>query len=127
MKHIRLDSQPDVVRQFVLGLSIPPDGAVLELSGQAVACVLPPPTAMNGAPANPMDWTEAKNARRCALIDRKYAGALTPPEAVELAGLQEEMLRYRQQVAPLPLEDARRLHQELLAKARRQTGRPSRA
>ena len=49
VKHIRLDSQPEVVRQFVLGLSIPPDGAVLELSGQAVACVLPPPTATDGS------------------------------------------------------------------------------
>jgi hypothetical protein len=27
------------------------------------------------------------------------------------------MLRFRQKVAPLPLEDARRLHQELLARA----------
>jgi len=113
-----LDGQPEVVRQFVPGLSIPPDGAVLELSGQAVACVVPPPPATPGEPAIPTDWTEAKNARRCELIDRKYAGALTPREAIELAGLQEEMLRYRQRVAPLPLEDARRLHRELLAKAR---------
>jgi hypothetical protein len=62
-------------------------------------------------------WTEAKNQRRCDLIDRKYAGGLTPPEAAELAQLQEEMLRHRQRVTPLPLEDARCLHQELLAKA----------
>jgi hypothetical protein len=123
VKRIRLDGQPEVVRQFVLGLSVPPEGAVLELSGQAVACVVPPPTATNGAPANPTDWTEAMNARRCELIDRKYAGALTPQEAIELARLQEEMLRYRQRVAPLPLEDARRLHQELLEKAQRQSGR----
>ncbi len=120
MKHIRLDGQPEVVRRFVLGLSVPPDGAVLELSGQAVACILPPPHAANGAPAAPADWTEARNARRCELIDRKYAGGLTPQERVELAGLQDEMLRYRQSVAPLPLEQARCLHQELLAIARRQ-------
>lgn len=118
MKHIRLDGQPKVVRQFVLGLSVPPEGAVLELSGQAVACVMPPPKASNGTPSDAEDWTEAKNARRCELIDRKYAGVLTPQEGIELAGLQDEMLRYRQRVAPLPLEDARRLHQELLAKAR---------
>ena len=55
--------------------------------------------------------------RRCDLIDRKDARGLSPSEAVELAQLQEEMLRHRQRVAPLPLEDARRLHQELLTKA----------
>ncbi len=120
MKHIRLDGQPEVVRQFVLGLSVPPEGAVLELSGQPVACVVPLPKATNGTALNSVDWTDAKNARRCELIDRKYAGALTPQEGVELLGLQEEMLRYRQRVAPLPLEDARRLHQELLAKAQQQ-------
>lgn len=118
MKHICLDGQSEAVRQFVLGLSVPPEGAVLELSGQPVACLVPPPTATNGTPANASDWTEAKNDRRCELIDRKYAGTLTPQEGIELAGLQEEMLRYRQSVAPLPLEDARRLHQELLTKAR---------
>lgn len=121
MKHVRLDGQPEVVRQFVRTLSIPPDGAVLELEGEPVACVLPPPRPTNGAETQE-EWTDARNERRCDLIDRKYAGKLTPQEAVELAGLQEEMLRYRQRVAPLPLEAARRLHQELLAKAQRQSG-----
>ena len=32
----------------------------------------------------------------------------TPAEEVELKALQDEMLRYRQRVAPLPLEAARR-------------------
>jgi hypothetical protein len=62
-------------------------------------------------------WTEAKNQRRCELIDRKYVGSLTPVETRELARLQAQMLRHRQRVAPLPLEDARRLYQELLAGA----------
>jgi hypothetical protein len=61
-------------------------------------------------------WTEAKNQRRCDLIDHRYAGNLTPAETVELAELQEQMLRHRQRVAPLPLEDARRLYQELLTR-----------
>ncbi|SRR6266545_4370058 len=60
-------------------------------------------------------WTEAKNQRRCDLIDRKYAGSLTPSEIRELARLQAEMLYHRQRVAPLPLEDAHRLYEELLA------------
>jgi hypothetical protein len=118
VKHIRLYGQPEVVRQFVLSLSVPPEVAVLELSGQPVACLIPLPEATNGKPANPSDWTEAKNVRRCELIDRKYVGTLTAQEGIELAGLQDEMLHYRQRVAPLPLEDARRLHQELLMKAR---------
>ena len=71
------------------------------------------PSAANGDQA----WTEALNQRRCDLIDRKYAGSLGPSEAVELAHLQEQMLRHRQRVAPLPLDDARRLHQELLSRA----------
>ena len=64
-------------------------------------------------------WTDAKNQRRCDLIDRKYAGGLNPAETAELTVLQEQMLRYRQRVAPLPLEAARQLHQELLKKASR--------
>ncbi len=59
-------------------------------------------------------WIEAKNQRRCDLIDRKYAGGLTPVEARELGRLQAQMLRHRRRVAPLPLEDARRLYKELL-------------
>ena len=118
MKHICLDGQPEAIRQFVLSLSVPPEGAVLELSGQPVACLMPLPQVANGTPADAGDWTEAKNTRRYELIDRKYAGTLTPQESIELAGLQEEMLRYRQRVAPLPLEEARRLHQELLEKAK---------
>src|SRR6266542_4381269 len=60
-------------------------------------------------------WTEAKNQRRCDLIDRKYVGGLTPVETRELARLQAQMLRHRQRVAPLPLEGMRRLYEELLA------------
>jgi len=122
VEDIRLDGQPEVVREFLLSLSVPPDGAMLELAGQAVACVMPPPKGSNGTPPDPGEWTEAKNARRCELIDCKYATSLTPQEMMELAGLQNEMLRFRQRVAPLPLEDARRLHQELLAKAQQQGG-----
>src|SRR5262245_4096155 len=60
-------------------------------------------------------WREAKNQRRCDLIDRKYLGSLTPVETRDLARLQAQILRHRQRVAPLPLEDARRLYEELLA------------
>ncbi len=78
---------------------------MLELNGQPVACVVPPPKAMNGG--GKAEWTDAKNARRVELIKKKHAGGLAPAEHAELGALQDEMLRFRQKVAPLPLEDAR--------------------
>jgi hypothetical protein len=114
MTHINLDGVEESVRQFVLAAAVDPAGSVLEINGQPVAWIAP----FVASPVNGDEqWTEAKNQRRCDLIDRKYAGGLTPPEALELAKLQDEMLRHRQRVAPLPLEEARRLHQELLTKA----------
>jgi hypothetical protein len=115
MQHIDLDAREESVKQFVLSLAGEPQGAVLELNGRAIAWVVPLPPD-NGASSDE-DWTEAKNARRCALIDREVAGTLTPQEAGELRRLQEEMLRHRRRVAPLPLADARALHQDLLARA----------
>ena len=114
MTHVNLDGVAESVRQFVLAVAVDPAGSVLELGGRPVAWVVPAaPSSTNGDE----EWTDAKNQRRCDLIDRKYAGSLTPTEAVELAQLQEQMLRYRRRVAPLPLDDARRLYQELLNKA----------
>ena len=86
--------------------------AVLELGGVPVAHVLPPPVGAT-SPA----WDAASDARRCELIDREIAGTLTPAEVLELATLQAAMLRHRRQVAPPPLDDARKIHRELLAKA----------
>jgi len=59
------------------------------------------------------EWTEDKNARRFALIDRKIAGTLTAAEAVELNRLQLEIDDYLRRVAPLPLDAARILHEQL--------------
>ena len=115
MNHVSLDNQDETVKRFVLARSADLGGSVLELDGQAVACIVPPPHSKNGA-AGADEWTDAKNVRRAELIARKYAGGLASPELVELAGLQEAMLRYRQRVAPLPLDDARKLHQELLVR-----------
>jgi hypothetical protein len=113
MKHVNLDAYDEAVKQFVLSLAPDPGGSVLELGGRPVAHVLPV-TAANGAAG---DWDAARDARRCQLIDREIAGTLTPDEAAELRSLQEAMLRHRRKVAPLPLDEARRLHRELLAKA----------
>jgi hypothetical protein len=115
MTHVSLDTEDEAVKQFVLGLTADANGAVLELNGQPVACLVPPPKAMNGD-LEP-EWTDTKNTRRIELIKKKHASGLSPSEHVELAGLQNEMLRFRQKVAPLPLEHARHMHQELLAHA----------
>jgi hypothetical protein len=114
MTHVNLDGIDEPVRRLLLSLALDPAGSVLELNGRPVAWLVP----ATSPPVNGDEpWTESKNQRRCDLIERKYAGGLTATEAVELAQLQEQMLLHRQRVAPLPLEDARRLHQELLSRA----------
>jgi hypothetical protein len=123
MKHINLDEQSEAVKQFFLALPGEPDGSVVELNGQAVARVLPVHARANGEQQSGGPWTEAKNARRCALVDREIDGTLTPEEAVELKALQQQVVRERRRLAAVPLEDLRRLHQELLTKAQQQVGR----
>jgi hypothetical protein len=113
MKHVNLDVYDEAVKQFVLSLVPDPGGSVPELGGKPVAHVLPIP-ASNGTAE---DWDAAKDNRRCALIDREFAGTLTADEAAELRTLQAAMLRHRRQVAPLPIDEARRMHRELLTKA----------
>ena len=119
MTHVNLDTQPEVVRQFVLALSAAPEGTVLESGGRPVACIIAPPMPANGPVERVGEWTEEKNRRRCELIDRKYDHGLTSPEEAELALLQDAMYRHVDRVAPLPLEAARNLHQELLEKVSR--------
>jgi hypothetical protein len=114
VKHIDLDKQSAAVKQFILSLPLDPEGSILEADGRAVVRVLPVAPEGNGGIPAAGDWTEAKNARRCALIDKEIEGILVPAESQELQALQQEMLRHRRRVAPLPLEDARQLHQELL-------------
>jgi len=103
MNHITLDTRDESVKKFVLSLPVDPQGSILELNGWPIVCVLPASVVSD----DDGPWTEEKNKRRCDLIDRKYAAHLGPVEAIELAQLQEQMLRHRQRVAPLPLEDAR--------------------
>jgi hypothetical protein len=76
-----------------------------------------PPKSTDGAGAQQGEWTDEKNRRRCELIDRKYDHGLSPTEEGELALLQDALYRHIDKVAPLPLDAARGLHQELLQKA----------
>jgi hypothetical protein len=93
VKRIELDKQGDLVKRFFQ--SLPPDaeGSVVELNGRAVARVVPLGKPVQGGVEHAGPWSEAKNARRCALVDREIDGTLTPEEAAELAILQEQMLR----------------------------------
>lgn len=115
MNHIVLDTQDESVKRFFLTLPANAQGAVVELNGLALACVVPVVAAGDG------EWTEAKNERRCVLIEKEIDGDLTTAEAIELHALQQAMLNYRNKVAPLPIAAIRKLHDELLAKAGRTT------
>ena len=115
MNPILLDNQDEAVKRFFLSLTADSEGSVVELNGVALACLVP----MACAPEDDGEWTEAKNERRCDLIDKEIDGTLTPAEAVELQSLQRAMLAYRNKVAPLPIAAVRKLHDELLAKAGR--------
>ena len=117
MTHVNLDTQPEVVRQFVLAWAVGSEGTVLESAGQPVACLVPPPKSPNGPNARRGEWSEEQNRRRGELLDRKYDHGLSPAEEAELALLQDGLHRHLDKVAPLALNEARRLHQELLQKA----------
>jgi len=45
------------------------------------------------------DWTEEKNCRRMALIEKKYEGVLTAAEKRELKSLQQEGEQYANHIA----------------------------
>ena len=107
MTHINLDTQPEVIQQFVLALSACPEGAILEVAGRPVACIVAPPGSANQGRVPEGEWTEENNRRRCALLDQKYDHGLSPAEEAELVLLQDAMHRYVDQVAPLPLDAAR--------------------
>ncbi len=119
MTHVSLDNQNESIKQFVLSLSVDRRGSVVELEGKEVLRAFPPD---NGEAPKEQDWTNAKNNRRCDLIDREIDGTITAGEAKELENLQEQMLRYRHRVAPLPLAYAGRLLAELEEKAARASG-----
>jgi hypothetical protein len=74
----------------------------------------------NGAGRNDGDWSDELNERRIELIDKEIQGNITTEEHVELVELQRKAVAYRDRVAPLPIEGARRLHEQLLEMKRQQ-------
>jgi hypothetical protein len=119
MKHIDLTRHEEAIRQFFLALPADPEGSVVELNGKAVARITPLNAATADEGQGGTAWNDQRNARRCELVDREIEGTLLADEAGELAVLQQQMLAERRRLAPVPLNDLRRLHQELLDKAQR--------
>jgi hypothetical protein len=117
MKHIDLTKQEEAIKQFFLALPADPEGSLVELNGKAVARITPVNAAPPDKRSDGTGWSDLKNARRCELVDREIEGTLLPDDAAELAALQQQMLAERRRLAPVPLNDLRRLHQELLARA----------
>ena len=115
MNHVNWDTLAEPLRQFIRTLVVAAEGSVIEQNGEPLVRVLPFPKT-NGSVTDDA-WTSARNQRRCDLIDREIDGQLTPEERVELEELQQQLRRYVNRIAPLPLEPLRKLHQELLEKA----------
>jgi hypothetical protein len=59
-------------------------------------------------------WSDEVEIRRRELIDRDIAGAITPAERVELVHLDRLANKHFDEIAPPPMEGARRLHEQLL-------------
>jgi hypothetical protein len=66
-------------------------------------------------PVSAVEWNDAKNERRCALIDRKHDVGLSSAEEAELDTLQGELAAHQRLLAPRPLAIL-----ELLDEAHRQ-------
>lgn len=67
------------------------------------------------AMAGDSQWTQAKDDRRCELIDRDIAGTISMAERAELAGLQRMAEQHFDQVASPPMEEALKLHKRILS------------
>lgn len=70
----------------------------------------------------PVDWNDGKNARRCALIDKKHAIGLSPAEGTELDCLQTELAAHQRLVAPRPLAILELLEDALRQRVANSTG-----
>jgi hypothetical protein len=58
--------------------------------------------------SNMCEWTNEKNIKRCALIDKEVDGTITGKEQIILDWLQAEMLAHRKKTAPLPIGKLKR-------------------
>ncbi len=114
MTEIDVDVGDESVLRFVLSLPTDPNGSRLRVNGKALFRVIP--VSPSDGTANG-EWSDEQNARRFLLIDKEVSGTISAGEAIELEDLQDQLRRYRRQVAPLPLAETRRMLEELERKA----------
>jgi hypothetical protein len=111
------------VRQFFDSLDTSEGPAVVRTRGRKFY-VVARPDAVNQAPG---PWTPRKAKRRHDLIDKQIDDRLTVEEEVELAELEDELDRYVDEVAPLPIEYARQVLDRLLRQAAAKKSKRKRA
>ena len=68
-----------------------------------------------GANGDDSQWTQAKDDRRCELIDREIVGTISVTERAELAVLQKMAEQHFDEIASPPMEQALQLHKRLLS------------
>jgi len=110
MTDLNIDNQPLAVKQFFETLALTPEGSVVTMNGKLIGQFHP-------AGTRDSEWNEAKSARRYELIDRDLVGTITQEESLELELLQSELRDHVERTSPLPIDYARKLYRELLAKA----------
>lgn len=71
---------------------------------------------------SPAEWNDGKNARRCALIDKKHEVGLSSAEQTQLDDLQAELAAHQRLVAPRPLAILELLEEALRQRAANSTG-----
>ncbi len=100
------------VKDFFTGLKISTTPSVFEVGGRRVY-ILVRPGGTEQLANEP--WTTAKNHRRFVLVNKEIDGTIGLEESVELEELNIAQDRWIQEVAPLPMEPVRELHDTLVA------------
>src|ERR1700722_4543159 len=118
MIEVDVDMREKSGLRFVLSLPTDPNASWLRVNGKMLFRVIP--VLPSESPVEP-EWTNERNARRFLLIDKEVRGDITAAEAIELEDLQDQLRRYRRQVAPLPLDETRRMLEELERKGAQAT------
>ena len=113
MTHISLDGADESVKRFVLAMASEPNGAVLEMDGKTVAFVV---TFSPGLRGGSLDRGEEPRAAVTSSTAGTRAGS-RPRRRSNWRGCRTRCCATASALRPLPLEDARRLHQELLTRA----------
>lgn len=118
-KVIVIDDVEEPVKRFLERLEPSSEASMVEMDGRRVYLVVRS-TAEGAALDEP--WTDEKNRRRAKLIDKEMDGTMAAMEAVELEELTQQLRRHREKVAPLPLEYARQLLEQLTTKTNSSLG-----